>query len=40
MRTLIFILLGVMCWEIALGAQDTTLNRVVVVERDYQPDIE
>ena len=40
MRTLIFILLGVMCWEMALGSQDTTLNRVVVVERDYQPDIE
>ena len=39
MRKTFIILLTAMCC-IALHAQDTTFNRVVTVERDYQPDIE
>jgi hypothetical protein len=39
MRKTILIILVVIC-SIALHAQDSTFNRVVTVERDYQPDIE
>lgn len=40
MHKTILILLVVVCCGIPLHAQDTTFNRVVTVERDYQPDIE
>ena len=39
MRKTILIILAVIC-GIALHAQDSTFNRIVTVERDYQPDIE
>ena len=39
MRKTILIILAVIC-GISLHAQDSTFNRVVTVERDYQPDIE
>ena len=40
MRKILFILLATLCWGMNLQAQDSTFNRVVTVERDYQPDIE
>ena len=40
MRKILFILLATLCWGMNLRAQDSTFNRVVTVERDYQPDIE
>ena len=39
MRKTILIILAVIC-GMALHAQDSTFNRIVTVERDYQPDIE
>ena len=40
MRKILIILLATLCWGMNLQAQDSTFNRVVTVERDYQPDIE
>ena len=40
MRKILIILLATLCWGMSMQAQDSTFNRVVTVERDYQPDIE
>ncbi len=40
MRKILIILLATLCWGMSMKAQDSTFNRVVTVERDYQPDIE
>ena len=40
MRKILIILLVTLCCGMSMQAQDSTFNRVVTVERDYQPDIE
>ena len=40
MRKILIILLVALCCGMSMQAQDSTFNRVVTVERDYQPDIE